>query len=1007
MGVLMKSRILLFSIIVAVLISEFTAAQPGLPGNYAPPLSSLDLSELTGKLHGFALNGEAANDHSGSAISFGDINGDGYEDVLIGVQLADPNGTSSGKTYVVFGKASGFSASLELSGLNGTTGFVINGEAANDRSGVAISSGDINGDGYEDVLIGANSADPNGSSSGKTYVVFGKVSGFSASLELSALNGTTGFVINGEAASDGSGGAVSSGDINGDGYEDVLIGARSADPNGSSSGKTYVVFGKASGFSASLELSGLNGTTGFVINGEAASDGSGGAVSSGDINGDGYEDVLIGAQSADPNGAGSGKTYVVFGKASEFLASLELSGLNGTTGFDINGEVGGDGIGGAVSSGDINGDGYEDVLIGAQSADPNGISNSGKTYVVFGKASGFSASLELSGLNGTTGFDINGEAENDFSGDVLSSGDINGDGYGDVLVGASGADPNGSSSGKTYVVFGKASGFDSEIELSMLNGINGFGLNGAAISDQSGGAVSSGDINGDGYEDVLVGASSADPNGSSSGKTYVFTNTAEQTISGNEGFRMLGSPASGKVFDKLVGPFWTQGFTNSDAAPFGLNTWTWNHTNQSWNGLSNQLTDNLAAGSGFLFYLFSNDNNTGIDEGFPKTITSPASLVSVSNYDILTSTDKVYPFDDLADGSYFFAANPYSVPINWDALSGWTKTNMSNTIYIWNDAGSAWQTWNGFSGTLSGEGVLQPFQGFFVQASGGVGELAMTEAVQTNTAGSLYKTAPGPESSSFSIKVESDEFASTAIVAFHPEGKPGKDRFDGSLLTPLSPQYVQAGSLNPKTNEQHSINVLGYEDNQYQELSLHLSGAKVSAKAMLTIEGLDKFGKDWEVSLKDTQTGLVTELSDDVPVQVELELSRAKSVSGLMPAAGLAMQQTGNPTGPRYKLIIRSGTFVGTEKQEELPSMVALEQNYPNPFNPSTVIGYQLPESSRVTLEVFDVTGRKVATLLNGKRIEAGKHYAVFNAGSLASGIYIYRLQAENTILTRKLTLIK
>ena len=160
----------------------------------------------------------------------------------------------------MFGKASGtYSASLELSSLNGTNGFVINGIDANDYSGYSVSSaGDINNDGYDDIIIGAYYADPNGDDSGESYVVFGKASGtYSASLELSSLNGTNGFVINGIDAYDYSGHSVSSaGDINNDGYDDIIIGADSADPNGDNSGESYVVFGQSE-FDASVNLSDL------------------------------------------------------------------------------------------------------------------------------------------------------------------------------------------------------------------------------------------------------------------------------------------------------------------------------------------------------------------------------------------------------------------------------------------------------------------------------------------------------------------------------------------------------------------------------------------------------------------------------------------------------------------------------------------------------------------------------------------------------------------------------
>ena len=153
--------------------------------------------------------------------------------------------------------------------LDGTNGFQISGEAADDQSGASVASaGDVNGDGFDDLIIGAFGADPNGSYSGASYVVFGQAGGFAAEIDLSDLDGTNGFQISGEAAYDQSGSSVASaGDVNGDGFDDLIIGAPGADPNGSYSGASYVVFGQAGGFAAELDLSDLDGTNGFQING--------------------------------------------------------------------------------------------------------------------------------------------------------------------------------------------------------------------------------------------------------------------------------------------------------------------------------------------------------------------------------------------------------------------------------------------------------------------------------------------------------------------------------------------------------------------------------------------------------------------------------------------------------------------------------------------------------------------------------------------------------------------
>ena len=207
---------------------------------------------------------------------------------------------------------------------------------------------------------------------------------------LSTLDGTNGFILNGIDFGDISGNSVSSaGDVNGDGYDDLIIGALSADPNGNNSGETYVVYGgaSASGTGGMLDLSALDGSNGFILNGIDADDGSGSSVSSaGDVNGDGYDDLIIGALSADPNGNNSGETYVVYGGASASGTGgmLDLSALDGSNGFILNGIDADDRSGSSVSSaGDVNGDGYDDLIIGARDADPNRDNAAGETYVIY------------------------------------------------------------------------------------------------------------------------------------------------------------------------------------------------------------------------------------------------------------------------------------------------------------------------------------------------------------------------------------------------------------------------------------------------------------------------------------------------------------------------------------------------------------------------------------------------------------------------------------------------
>lgn len=483
--------------------------------------TAIPLERIAAGVGGFAIDGDATDEYRGRVVSgAGDVNGDGYADLLVGADEADPNDAeNSGRTYVVFGGTREPEVSLSRIA-QGVGGFVINGETAGDGSGRSVSGADdVNGDGYPDLIIGSSVAEPGGASgSGRIYVVFGGVVD-SPVLLANVAEGIGGFAILGEGFNDFLGRSVSgTGDVNGDGYADLLVGASGANPNDASdSGRSYVVFGGASESPVSL-ASIAEGLGGFAIDGEAATDSSGLSVSgAGDVNGDGYADLLVGAPGAANGASFSGKSYVVFGGFLESPVSL-ASVAAGTGGFAINGESAGDVSGLSVSgAGDVNGDGYADLLVGARDADPNGASRSGRSYVVFGGAVESPVSL-VSIAVGEGGFVIDGEVADDLSGcSVSGAGDVNGDGYADLLIGAYRADPNGAaSSGRSYLVFG--GDLDSPVSLtSIANGIGGFAMDGEAtdVESESGASVSgAGDVNGDGYTDLFVG-------GSGGGTSYI------------------------------------------------------------------------------------------------------------------------------------------------------------------------------------------------------------------------------------------------------------------------------------------------------------------------------------------------------------------------------------------------------------------------------------------------------------------------------------------------------
>ena len=493
--------------------------------------SLFQISDLVNSGDATRINGEGAYDLSGIAVAGGgDVNGDGFDDVLIGAIGALG---LKGAAYVVYG-GSGLGSDLDLTSLDGTNGFQLNGAAAGDRTGSAVAIvGDFNGDGVDDMLIGAYGAGPNGPLSGASYVVFGQTGAMLPNVKLSGLDGTNGFKLNGEAFMDFSGRSVAgAGDVNGDGFDDLIIGAYRASPNGKYSGAAYVVFGKASGFASDTDLSALDGSNGFRINGAAAYDKAGLSVAGGcDINGDGFDDLIVGAQ---------GHVYVLFGKASGFGSSIDLSDIDGTNGFRFDPASAYDLQSPHLAcGGDINGDGVDDLVIG----DAGAASGAGATYVVFGRQAGVAAGANVAAaaagngperdgpfaetineidLDGGNGFRVFGDQPGDNSGNSVAVADVDGDGIDDLVIGAEGTDHNGDDSGSVHVIFGKRGGFDPVVDVFDLNGDNGFRIDGAAENDKFGTSVSAaGDVDGDGLADVVVGATGVATNGMLAGASYI------------------------------------------------------------------------------------------------------------------------------------------------------------------------------------------------------------------------------------------------------------------------------------------------------------------------------------------------------------------------------------------------------------------------------------------------------------------------------------------------------
>lgn len=379
---------------------------------------------------------------------------------------------------------------------------LIGGPAA---AGSVSGAGDVNGDGRPDVLIGAPGADSNGRrGSGSVYVVFGRPT--PGTIDLRHL-GSEGFRIDGPQRAlpfglpeeewdggigRGAGAAVAgAGDLNGDGLADIAVGA----PASSASlrlfaGSVYVVFGKRS--SDPVDLDAL-GEGGYRIDGDRVGDNLGGEVTgAGDVNGDGRADLAM--------AKGSSGGYVVFGKATSAPIDTRTLGAQGYAIVAASREGQGLSMAGA---GDVNADGRGDVLVGTPSADAPGRPGAGAAYIVFGQNSTDAISL---GALGPRGYRVQGAAPNEGVGArVAGVGDVNGDGRPDAGVSdAIGNEPSLDAPGRAYIVFGRPG--TGTIDLRSL-GTSGIRIDGTVEGGEFGTSIAAaGDVNGDGRNDVAVGA---------------------------------------------------------------------------------------------------------------------------------------------------------------------------------------------------------------------------------------------------------------------------------------------------------------------------------------------------------------------------------------------------------------------------------------------------------------------------------------------------------------------
>lgn len=399
------------------------------------------------------------------------------------------------------------------------------GASSADESGGVLAGGDFNGDGQDDLLIGAPAANTDDSDAGIVFVVYGPMSAGSLS-DADAM-------LTGDSRSDSAGFALTSpGDIDGDGIDDLLIAAPGDDAARIDAGSVYLLLGPASGSAV------LSEAADAVLHGEGTYDRAGEAVAGlGDVTGDGAPDLIIAAtRYGDSDYTYQGAVYVVSAADTLSAGETDLS----TAPARILGSSRYDRAGSALSGGDLDGDGVSDLLIGAYSAPEN--DGLGQVAVFLGPVSGALSVADADTL--LTGLD-----DDDYAGYALSVGDLDADGYADLCIGAPSADGDEEASGVVYVVRGAPGTTDLSDAHATLTGSH--------EDDEAGTAVScDGDLNGDGHMDLFVGAPDETTAGNESGTSYLLygpvtgslsLTTADVILTGAESRQRSGTALTARI----------------------------------------------------------------------------------------------------------------------------------------------------------------------------------------------------------------------------------------------------------------------------------------------------------------------------------------------------------------------------------------------------------------------------------------------------------------------------
>jgi len=489
---------------------------------------------------------------------------------------------------------------------------------------------------------------------------------------------------------------------------------------------------------------------------------------------------------------------------------------------------------------------------------------------------------------------------------------------------------------------------------------------------------------------------------------------ARRIIDGSQGWRML-SPPLASTYNDFLDSTVTQGYENSnkgikDVSGDSLQPNVLYYSediqgtdNQRWRSPTD-ANNNLTAGQGLFVYFFGNISD---DDRYNNTLPDTLQIEGQEFEGSSGTFNFPVSYTAEADSGWNFVGNPYVATLDWDSES-WTKSNIDNTIYVWDSEANDYLTWNGVDGSLS-EGHIAPFQGFWVKANAADPTLTINKSAKT-TGGQYYgKSKKKPASIGFKLTV--DSLQSEMYVTLSPDGKQSKDPRDAYRLLPFDTDTYLEFYSTLEDGTQLDINNLARSFGKEISIPIHVGGFKsgtpINGEYTISWPDFGNIPDSWTLILEDNKTDKKVNLRKNTFYSFNLSQSKDKApVANTIKNFHLvqkpqAQAKAKNSSETRFALTIKPG-----DDAASVPDEYSLGINYPNPFSKQTTIKYNTPVEDKVEILIYDVLGRKVKTILD-KRQPAAFHETTWTPTDLASGVYICVMRAGDKQFTKKMTFIK